>query len=111
VLLEEPSCEDARAFDPGAYALHRDIRALDQRCFVMIIDDMLRSRRTFAYNGLADVPSPLEFLGWADAIRGRHSPAEEKPSAARAHPAHLATIRHHKHGPADIPCNRTAHAG
>lgn len=111
VLLEEPSCEDASAFDPGAYALHHDIRALGQRCFVMIIDDMLRPRRTFGYSGLADVPSPLEFLGWADAIRAGHSAAEEKPSAARAHPSHLATPRHHKHRPADIPCSRTAHAG
>jgi hypothetical protein len=111
VLLEEPSCEDANAFDPGAYALHHDIRALGQRCFVMIIDDMLRSRRTFAYSGLADVPSPLEFLGWADAIRARHPPAEEKPSAASAHSAHLATMRHHKHRPAGILCNRTVPAG
>jgi hypothetical protein len=111
VLLEEPSCEDAGAFDPGAYALHHDIRAMGQGCFVMIVDDRLRSRRTFAYSGLADVPSPLEFLGWADAIRARHSSAEDELSPARAHPAHIATIRHHKHRPAGLPCNRTAHAG
>ena len=37
-------------------------------------------RRTFMYDTLDQVPSPLEFLGWADAARARratqHAPAK-----------------------------------
>jgi alkyl hydroperoxide reductase subunit AhpC len=110
VLLEEPSRENVRAFDLGAHALHHDIRSLAQRRFVMIIDDTLRSRRTFCYSGLASVPSPLEFLGWADAARGRHGTGEEKLSAATAHPAHTSVMRHHRHRPTGLACS-TAYAG
>ena len=37
----------------------------------MVVDDGLCNRRTFSYGTLAEVPSPLEFLGWADAVRSR----------------------------------------
>lgn len=109
VVLEKPSREDARAFDLGAHALHHDIESLGKRRFVMIIDDSLRPRRTFAYSGLASVPSPLEFLGWADAARARHSITEyaDRPSAATAFPAHVAAVRHHTHHPTGGACQHT----
>jgi hypothetical protein len=57
--------------DLQAHALHGEIAALGRRRFVMIVDDALRSRRTFAYSALAEIPSPLEFAGWATAVRAR----------------------------------------
>jgi hypothetical protein len=112
VLLQGLAHASASAADLQAHALHHDIRSLGRRRFVMIIDDTLCSRRTFAYNGLAAVPSPLEFLGWADAARARHPTDEilEKPSAAKARAPHISMIRHHKHRSAGLACNRTAHA-
>ena len=67
--------------DCQAHALHREIAALGRRRFVMIVDDTLRSRRTFAYSALAEIPSPLEFAGWAAAARSRErgSAAPQKP--------------------------------
>lgn len=57
--------------DLQAHALHGEIAAMGRRRFVMIVDDVLRSRRTFAYSALAEIPSPLEFAGWAAAARAR----------------------------------------
>lgn len=108
VLLEEPSRENVRAVDLGALALHQDICSLAQRRFVMIIDETLRSRRTYCYSGLAGVPSPLELLGWADAARTRHGAGDDKPSAT-AHPAHVAAARQHRHRSAGLTCS-TVHA-
>jgi len=56
--------------DLQAHALHAEIVALGRRRFVMIVDHALRSRRTFAYSALAEIPSPLELVGWAVACRG-----------------------------------------
>jgi hypothetical protein len=61
----------SNARDLQAYALREEISALGRRRFVMIIDDTLRNRRTFAYSALAEVPSPLEFVGWAAAARAK----------------------------------------
>jgi alkyl hydroperoxide reductase subunit AhpC len=107
VLLEEPSQKDTTAFDLRAHALHHHIRSLGRRRFVMIIDDELCSRKTFAYNGLADVPSPLEFLGWADAARARHSTGEaaDKPPAAVAHSPHISM----NHRSAGLAAAHSAH--
>ena len=100
-LLETPG--SSSSVDLQAHALQHDIASLGGRRFVMIIDEALCPRRTFTYKGLADVPSPLEFLGWADAERARHS--ERRPSAA-AHPAHVSMTRRHKHRSSGLACSR-----
>lgn len=73
----------SNACDLQAYALREEISALGRRRFVMIVDDSLRNRRTFAYSALAEVPSPLEFVGWAAAARAR-SAATAWAAALRA---------------------------
>jgi hypothetical protein len=71
VLLSEPPRHAGRSFDLRACSLRAQLEALGQQRFVMVVDDGLCSRRTFNYGTLAEVPSPLEFLGWADAVRTR----------------------------------------
>lgn len=39
--------------------------------FAMIIDNALRIRKMFTYSVLTSLPSPLELLGWADALRAK----------------------------------------
>jgi len=73
----------ANACDLQAYALREEISALGRRRFVMIVDDSLRNRRTFTYSALAEVPSPLEFVGWAAAARAK-STANSWAAALRA---------------------------
>jgi len=72
VLLSEPPPRGGRSFDPRSCALRAQLESLGQQRFVMVVDDGLCNRRTFSYGTLAEVPSPLEFLGWADAVRSRH---------------------------------------
>jgi alkyl hydroperoxide reductase subunit AhpC len=81
VLLSEPPRRAGRAFDLRSAALRAQIESLGQWRFVMVVDDGLYNRRTFSYGTLADVPSPLEFLGWADAVRTRE-PLYGAPSDA-----------------------------
>jgi hypothetical protein len=71
------------ACDLQAYALREEISALGRRRFVMIVDDSLHNRGTFAYSALAEVPSPLEFVGWAAAARAK-SAATAWAAALRA---------------------------
>jgi len=61
--------------DLRAHALQEAITALGRRRFAMIVDEALRSRRTFAYSALTEIPSPLEFVGWAVAARARDAGA------------------------------------
>ena len=41
----------------------------------MIIDNTLRIPKVFTYSDLSNLPSPLELLGWADALRMRQTAA------------------------------------
>lgn len=45
--------------------------------FAMILDCELRCRRTIRYRAATDLPSPLELLGWAVALRELQQPAAE----------------------------------
>jgi hypothetical protein len=50
------------------------LRALIARCgprFALIIDSDLRCRRALTYRVPAELPSPLELIGWAVALRKR----------------------------------------
>lgn len=64
--------EDARHDFPAntlrAQILHGGAR------FAMIIDSDLRCRRMVSYRAATGLPSPLELLGWAVALRDTHSP-------------------------------------
>jgi hypothetical protein len=71
VLLFEPSSAPGRSFDLRSSALRAQIESLGQQRFVMVVDEGLYNRRTFSYDTLAEVPSSLEFLGWADAAPTR----------------------------------------
>jgi hypothetical protein len=71
VFLSEEPRRTARSFDLRSGALRAQIESLGQQRFVMVVDDCLYNRRTFSYGTLAEVPSPLEFLGWADGARTR----------------------------------------
>lgn len=71
VQLLDPRESRLMVRDLQAHTLHDEILALGHRRFVMIVDEVLRSRRTFAYSALAEIPSPLEFAGWAAAARAR----------------------------------------
>jgi hypothetical protein len=74
VMLEDAVRQHSSAIDLQARILREDIASSGQR-FVMIIDGALRKHRTFTYSARLDLPSPLEFLGWADALRGRQATA------------------------------------
>jgi len=59
-------------------AAHSSCDAASPARFVIIVDDAFRNQRTYIYRSRQDLPSPLDILEWADALRGRHA------SAARA---------------------------
>ncbi len=89
VLLSEPSSRTGRSFDLRSSALRAQIEGLGQQRFVMLVDEGLYNRRTFSYGTLAEVPSPLEFLGWANAMRTRQPHYGTLTDAAgRAHWSH-----------------------
>jgi alkyl hydroperoxide reductase subunit AhpC len=70
VMLKDEARQHPPAIDLRARNLCDDIASSGQR-FVMIIDGALRKHRTFTYSTRLSLPSPLEFLGWADALRAR----------------------------------------
>jgi hypothetical protein len=78
VLLEDPLRQKSGAVDLQAHAIREDIATAERR-FVMIIDQELRKQRTFAYSDLTNLPSPLDFLGWANALRKQRAEAHHLP--------------------------------
>jgi hypothetical protein len=84
------------------------------RRFVMIIDSELRTRRTFSYSSLSDLPSPLEFLGWADTLRTKQAADTGARSAsvadAREREHQFYSARRHKHWHPRVACSPTLHA-
>jgi alkyl hydroperoxide reductase subunit AhpC len=68
VLLEDPTQQQFGPVDLQTPVLREALEQVGQR-FVMIIDGELRQRKTFSYDTLSGLPSPLEFLGWAEALR------------------------------------------
>jgi alkyl hydroperoxide reductase subunit AhpC len=74
VMLEHMVQQHSSAIDLQARILREDMASSGQR-FVMIIDGALRKHRTFTYSTRVGLPSPLEFLGWADALRAKQAAA------------------------------------
>jgi hypothetical protein len=69
VLALDPPLPGVLA-DLTAGALRADIASSGPR-FAMIIDPNLRCRRVLSYHLPAELPSPLELIGWAVALRKR----------------------------------------
>jgi hypothetical protein len=72
VLLEDPARQHFGPVDLQTPLLREAIEQSGDR-FAMIIDNTLRIQKTFTYRVLSSLPSPLELLGWADALRARQT--------------------------------------
>jgi alkyl hydroperoxide reductase subunit AhpC len=70
VLLEDTSQQCFGPADLQTRVLREEIEQTKRR-FVMIIDDELRQQKIFNYGTLSNLPSPLEFLGWTEALRAK----------------------------------------
>jgi hypothetical protein len=70
VLLEDPRREHFGPVDLQTPMLREQIEQAGRR-FVMIIDNALRVQKKFCYDSLSNLPSPLELLGWAGALRAK----------------------------------------
>ncbi len=121
VLLEDPAQQHLGwpMGPPGPVDLQTPVlrEAIEQpgRRFVMIIDSALRIQKTFTYQGLSNLPSPLELLGWAEALRVKQAAttanAETNSRSAPHRHAHpLFAARRHKHRIPQIACEPGIHA-
>jgi hypothetical protein len=115
VLLEDPKQQHFGPVDLQAPVLREEIEQSEGR-FVMIIDDALRVSKRFSYASLSDLPSPLELLGWADAVRAKQverqaviADASRRPaSPTHVHPCF--NTRRNKHRFAHVDCAPLPHA-
>jgi hypothetical protein len=112
VLLEDPTQQHFGPVDLATPALRAALEISGRR-FVMIIDGELRQQKTFSYDALSGLPSPLEFLGWAEALRAKQaeSTAAGRETVAGTVPAHpLFAAHRHKHRVPRVACTPTVHA-
>jgi alkyl hydroperoxide reductase subunit AhpC len=111
LLLDDLSRQGSSAVDLQSHALRAEI-AVPGRRFVMIIDSELRTRRTFSYSSLSDLPSPLEFPGWAATLRAKQAADTSARSAfvADARERQFYSARRHKHWHPGLACSPTLHA-
>lgn len=79
VLALDPPLPDTLT-DISAGALRADIARSGPR-FAMIIDANLRCRRALRYRPPAELPSPLDLIGWAVALRKREHAGEGRREA------------------------------
>ncbi len=68
--LYDPAARRPDSPDFSAQHLQDEIESTAQR-FVMVIDAALRRRKTYAYEAKDRLPSPLDFVRWAGALRDR----------------------------------------
>ncbi|HUN70869.1 MAG TPA: hypothetical protein VMU52_01065 [Steroidobacteraceae bacterium] len=80
LALEPPPA--GSLMEMSAITLRVDIARGGPR-FAMIIDPGARCRRTLSYRPPVQLPSPLDLIGWAAALRKRDQP-EERPQAMPA---------------------------
>lgn len=77
-------CAAALATDPPTEGALLDFRSSTLRAeivrsgprFAIIVDSDLRCRRTLRYRVPVDLPSPIELVGWAVALRERQRPTD-----------------------------------
>jgi hypothetical protein len=105
VILEDLAQQNFGPVDLQAPALREEIEQPGRR-FVMIIDSALRKQKMFTYTDLTNLPSPLEFLGWADALRGKQAAAAETNTrfVPDTHSDHTFAARRHKHRVPQVAC-------
>jgi alkyl hydroperoxide reductase subunit AhpC len=72
VLLEDPVQQHSGPVDLQIPVLREALERPGHR-FAMIIDNTLRIQKMFTYSAPSNLPSPLELLGWADALRARQT--------------------------------------
>jgi alkyl hydroperoxide reductase subunit AhpC len=118
VLLEDPARQHFGPVDLQTPVLREEIERSDRR-FVMIIDSALRKQKMFTYDTPANLPSPLEFLGWAEALRSKQVEAlhDKRVPAAEANSTLVCALPHpffvarrHKHQKPQVACIPMAHA-
>jgi len=114
VLLEDPAQQHFGPVDLQTPVLREAIEQPGQR-FVMIIDSALRIQKTFTYQGLSNLPSPLELLGWAEALRAKQAVTAANTetnsrSAPHRHVHPFFAARRHKHRIPQIACAPGIHA-
>jgi hypothetical protein len=71
--LYDPAGRRPNSLDFRARLLQEDIESTAER-FVMVVDASLRRRKTYAYGAQDRLPSPLDFVRWAGALRDTHVP-------------------------------------
>ncbi|MGB6452618.1 MAG: hypothetical protein WBE92_17855 [Steroidobacteraceae bacterium] len=76
--LYDPARRRPDSPDFFARRLQEDIESMAQR-FVMVVDASLRRRKTYAYDAQDRLPSPLNFVRWAAALRD--TPVPQGPPA------------------------------
>ena len=114
VLLEDPAQQHFGPVDLQTPVLREAIEQPGRR-FVMIIDSALRIQKTFTYQGLSNLPSPLELLGWAEALRAKQAVTAAKAEtnsrpAPHRHVHPFFAARRHKHRIPQNACAPGIHA-
>lgn len=113
VLLENPAQQHFGPVDLQTPVLREAIEQTGRR-FVMIIDSALRIQKTFTYQDLSNLPSPLELLGWAEALRAKQAAAHAIENNSRVAPLQhvhpFFAARRHKHRIPQVACAPAMHA-
>jgi alkyl hydroperoxide reductase subunit AhpC len=113
VSLENPAQQHFGPVDLQTPVLREAIEQTGRR-FVMIIDSALRIQRIFTYQELSNLPSPLELLGWAEALRAKQTAAQAVENNSRVAPLQhvhpFFAARRHKHRIPQGACAPAMHA-
>jgi hypothetical protein len=106
IALTHPGERGGDVIDLNAHALRDELERQDAR-YVLIVDSLLRRRRTFTYPSLDGLPSPLDFLAWIDRLRAAEAapepplsdfPRHHRPrQLARRHCSFVASHREPRH--------------
>jgi hypothetical protein len=98
VALNCPGGRRRDVIDLNAQALRDRIERLRlEGRYVLVVDSLLRMRRTFAYTSLEGLPSPLDFLAWVDRLRAAEVPQPPAAALVRHHLPLRLTRRHCSH--------------
>jgi hypothetical protein len=73
VVLEDPTQQHLGGPDDAQILALREAIDRPDRRFALIIDSTLHIQKMFTYSVVSTPPSPLELLGWADALRARQA--------------------------------------
>lgn len=100
VLSTAPPAQGA-LLDSRTSALRAEIARSGPR-FAMIIDADLRCRRTLHYRAPVDLPSPIDLVGWAVALRDRQDGVSDSAACTHGkqpyrHPANVRQSRRFGH--------------